>query len=233
MQTNRLLSGLGFAALLCLAVLMIFSGDLRARNATASSWGFSLGNLDRTCKPCDDFHEFAMGGWMKANPIPDEYSTWGTFTQLRDNNLTVMRTILEAATKANAPAGSHEQKIGAFYASCMDTAAIEAAGLKPIGSELAAIDTINDRKSLGATIAQLQREGASAVFRFSSGQNIKDSTSVIAIASQGGLGMPDRDYYFRDDDKSKQLRADYEQHVMKILELAGDAPDKAAPEAKS
>ncbi len=234
MQTNRLLSGLGVAALLCQAALLLFSDDLKAgKNATASSWGFSLGNLDTTCKPCDDFHEFAMGGWMKANPIPAEYSTWGTFTQLRDNNLTAMRTILEAATKANAPAGSNEQKIGDFYASCMDTAAIEAAGLKPIGSELAAIDTINDRKSLDATIAQLQREGASAVFRFSSGQNIKDSTSVIAIASQGGLGMPDRDYYFRDDDKSKQLRADYEQHVMKMLELAGDAPDKAAAEAKA
>jgi putative endopeptidase len=233
MQTNRLLSGLGFAALLCLTVLLIFSGDLKARNATASSWGFSLGNLDTTCKPCDDFHEFAMGGWMKANPIPAEYSTWGTFTQLRDNNLTAMRTILEAATKANAAAGSYEQKIGAFYASCMDAAAIEAAGLKPIASELAAIDSIGDRKSLDATIALLQREGASAIFRFSSGQNIKDSTSVIAIASQGGLGMPDRDYYFRDDDKSKQLRVDYQQHVTKMLELAGDAPEKAAGEAKA
>ena len=233
MRANRLLFELGFFALLCLAVLLNFSGSLKARNATVSSWGFSLGNLDTTCKPCDDFHEFAMGGWMKANPIPAQYPTWGTFTQLRDNNLAALRTILEAAAKADAPAGSNEDKIGLFYASCMDTTAIEAAGLKPIASELAAIAAINDRKSLDAAIAQLQREGASVVFRFSSGQNIKDSTRVIAMASQGGLGMPDRDYYFRDDDKSKQLRRDYEQHVTKMLELAGDASDKAAAEAKT
>jgi putative endopeptidase len=201
--------------------------------ADAGYWGFNTANFDKTCKPCDDFYQFAMGGWMKANPIPAEYSTWGTFTQLRDNNLTAMRTILEAAAKANAPAGSNEQKIGVFYASCMDTTAIDAAGLKPIATELAAIDAINDRKSLDAAIAQLQREGASVLFRFGSGQDIKDSTRVIAVANQGGLGMPDRDYYFRDDDKSKQLRQDYEQHVTKMFELAGHAPDKAATEAKS
>src|ERR1700730_4209376 len=121
MRANGLPFELGFFALLCLAVPLIFSGDLKARNATASSWGFSLGNLDTTCKPCDDFHEFAMGGWMKANPIPAQYPTWGTFTQLRDNNLAALRPILEAATKADAPAGSNEEKIGLFYASCMDT----------------------------------------------------------------------------------------------------------------
>jgi putative endopeptidase len=233
MQANRLLLVLTHAALWCLGAVLIFAGSMKARDGAASPWGFSLSNLDTTCKPCDDFYEFAMGGWRKANPIPAEYSTWGTFTQLRDNNLTAMRSILEAAAKTNAPAGSSEQKIGIFYASCMDTALIEAAGLKPVASELAVIEAINDRKSLDAAIAQLQREGASVVFRLSSGQDIKDSTRVIAIASQGGLGMPDRDYYFRDDDKSKQLRADYEQHVAKMLGLAGDAPDKAATEAKT
>jgi putative endopeptidase len=225
--------GLGIAALSCLAALLIFSGHLKARNAADSSWGFSTANLDTTCKPCDNFYQFAMGGWIKDNPIPAEYATWGTFTQLRDNNLTAMRTILDAAAKSNAAPGSNEQKIGDFYASCMDTSAIEAAGLKPIASELAAIDAINDRKSLDATIVLLQREGASVLFRFFSAQDIKDSTRVIATASQGGLGMPDRDYYFRDDDKSKQLRADYERHVAKMFELAGDAPDQAAAEAKT
>jgi len=175
-----------------------------------------------------------MGSWMKANPIPAEYSNWGTFTQLRDNNLTAMRTILDAAAgTANAPAGSNEQKIGDFYASCMDTAAIEAAGLKPIDGELSTIEAIHDRASLDAAVAKLQQQGANVLFRFSSGQDIKDSTRVIAQAGQGGLGMPDRDYYFRDDEKSKQLRTDYEQHVAKIFTLAGDAPDRAAAEAKT
>ena len=234
MNRKRVRFLLGCCALIGLAVALLFSSHLSVNAAGDSpSWGFSLSNLDRTCKPCENFYEFAMGSWMKANPIPAEYSSWGTFTQLRDNNLTAMRTILEAAAKANAPTGSNEQKIGDFYASCMDTTAIEAAGLKPIADELSTIDAINDRKSLDAAIAKLQHEGAGVLFRFSSGQDIKDSSRVIAQAGQGGLGMPDRDYYFRDDDKSKQLRVDYEQHVAKMFTLAGDLPDRAAAEAKT
>ena len=224
---------LGSCSLFGLAALLLVFSYLPARAAGDSSWGFSLNNLDKSCKPCDNFFEFAMGGWMKANPIPAEYPSWGTFTQLRDNNLTAMRTILEAAAKANASAGSNEQKIGDFYASCMDTAAIEAAGLKPIAADLAAIDAINDRKALDAEIARLQREGASVVFRFGSGQDYKDSSRVIAQASQGGLGMPDRDYYYRDDEKSKKLREEYVLHVTNMLALAGDAPERAAAEAKT
>ena len=198
-----------------------------------SSWGFSLSNLDKSCKPCDNFYEFAMGGWIKANPIPAEYSSWGTFTQLRDNNLTAMRTILDAAAAAHTSNGTNEQKIGDFYASCMDTSAIEAAGLKPIAGDLSAINAIKDRASLEAEIARLQRQGVNAAFRFYSAQDYKDSAKVIAQATQGGLGMPDRDYYFREDDKSKQLRADYVEHVAKMFELADDAPDRAAGEAKT
>jgi putative endopeptidase len=228
----RLLAG--FFALTGFAGALLLLSHLPAKAAEDTSWGFSTSNLDRTCKPCDNFYEFAMGSWMKANPIPAEYSNWGTFTQLRDNNLTAMRTILEAAAgTANAPAGSNEQKIGDFYASCMDAAAIEAAGLKPIDGELSTIEAIHDRASLDAAVAKLQQQGANVLFRFSSGQDIKDSTRVIAQAGQGGLGMPDRDYYFRDDEKSKQLRADYEQHVAKMFTLAGDAPERAAAEAKT
>jgi putative endopeptidase len=225
---------LGFATVVALAVVLLFFSHVAAHAAgDAPSWGFSLTNLDRTCRPCDNFYEFAMGSWMKANPIPPEYSSWGTFVRLRDNNLTAMRTLLEAAAQAHPPAGSNEQKIGDFYASCMDTAAIEAAGLKPIAGELQAIDEINDRKSMDAAIALLQQRGAGVLFRFSSGQDIKDSTRMIAQASQGGLGMPDRDYYFRDDDKSKQLRVDYQQHVATMFALAGDAADRADAEAKT
>jgi putative endopeptidase len=224
----------GFCALIVLAGAGLFAahGTVKAAG-DAPSWGFSLSNLDRTCKPCDNFYEFAMGSWMKANPIPAEYSSWGTFQQLRDNNLTAMRAVLEAAEKANAPAGSNEQKIGDFYATCMDTTAIEAAGLHPIAEELKAIEAISDRTSLENTVAKLQEEGVGALFRFGSGQDIKDSTKVIAQASQGGLGMPDRDYYFRDDEKSKQLRVDYEKHVANMFVLASDDADKAAAEAKT
>ena len=162
MQVKRFVAGLAVAILVCLAALSIFSGNLKAKGAGDAPWGFSMSNLDTTCKPCDDFYEFAMGGWMKANPIPGEYSSWGTFTELRDKNLTAMRTILEAASAAvssssgvasGKAAASNEQKIGMYYASCMDTTMIEAAGLRPISKELAAIDAVNDRKSLDAVIA--------------------------------------------------------------------------------
>jgi putative endopeptidase len=226
---------LSFAACLfaVCALTVLFVAHFTASAAADASWGFSVGNLDKTCKPCDDFYEFAMGGWMKTNPIPAEYPTWGTFTQLRDGNLTAMHTILEGTAASKARPGSDEQKIGDFYASCMDSSAIDSAGLKPLGEDFAAIEAINDRRSLDAEIARLQREGANVVFRFGSVQDIQDSNRVIAAASQGGLGMPDRDYYLRDDDKSKQLRADYLRHVAKMFELAGDAPETSKAEADS
>ncbi|MGB7847531.1 MAG: M13 family metallopeptidase [Candidatus Acidiferrum sp.] len=234
MKANGLRLMFGSCALIGMSALLLFSTHFAAKAAgDSASWGFSLTNLDRSCKPCDDFYEFAMGSWMKANPIPAEYPSWGTFTELRDNNLTAMHTILEAAAKSNSPAGSNQQKIGDFYTSCMDSAGIEAAGLKPIADDLASIDAISDRKSLDAAISRMQREGVGVLFRFNSGQDIKDSTRVIAQAGQGGLGMPDRDYYFREDEKSKQLRADYEQHVTKMFALAGDAQEKATTEAKN
>jgi putative endopeptidase len=228
-------TGLLFAtcSLAELAFALLLVAHLTAKAAGDISWGFSLANLDKTCKPCDNFYEFAMGGWMKANPIPAEYPSWGTFAQLRDNNLAAMHTILEVAATTKSAAGSNEQKIGDFYASCVDTTAIDAAGLKPLASDFEAIGAISDRKSLDAVIARLQREGAGVLFRFGSLQDIKDSTRVIAFAGQGGLGMPDRDYYFRDDEKSKQLRADYLQHVAKMFELAGDPSEKAATEANT
>src|ERR1700756_5641903 len=124
----------------CLLIAMVgccadlaFKARASARPADAPGyWGFDTANLDKTCKPCDDFFQFAMGGWMKNNPIPPEYSTWGSFTVLADKNQQALRQILENAEKTNAPAGSNEKKIGDFYASCMDTAAIEAAGVNPI-----------------------------------------------------------------------------------------------------
>jgi putative endopeptidase len=230
MSHRRNLLALGACALLGLSIVLILSAGLTAR--ADASWGFSLTNLDKSCKPCEDFYKFAMGGWMKANPIPPEYPSWGTFTELRDHNLTAMRTILDAAASSTAAPGSNERKIGDFYASCMDTTAIEAAGLKPLTAELATIDAIKDRAGLDAEIARLHKLSVGAAFDFGSSTDFKDSTHYLAEADQGGLGMPDRDYYTRDDDRSKQLRVDYVAHVAKIFELAGDSPEKTAAQAK-
>ncbi len=230
MKHKRGRIALGAGLIVCLSCALILP-LVRSVNADAN-WGFSMSNLDKTCKPCDDFYQFAMGGWMKSNPIPPEYATWGSFTVLRDKNLTDLHTILENVAKQNAPAGSDKQKIADFYGSCMDTSAIDSAGLKPLAPELAAIEAVQDRKALESEIANLQRERVNAVFRFFAAPDFKDSSRNLAQLSQGGLGMPDRDYYLREDDKSKQLRTDYAQHVAKMLELAGDAPDKSAAEAK-
>src|SRR5437667_5276012 len=196
-----------------------------------SSWGFETANLDKTCKPCDDFDQFAMGGWMKSNPIPPEYSSWGSFTQLADKNHQNLRQILEAAASAKAAPGSNEQKIGDFYASCMDTATIDAAGTKPIEPDLARIASIKTVADLQAVTEYLHSQGIGALFRFNSTQDAKDSTQVIGAAFQGGLGLPEREYYLKEDDKSKQLREAYTKHVAKMLELLGDYADQSAAEA--
>ncbi len=208
--------------------------DVRAAARAADSpgyWGFDTANLDKTCKPCDDFFQFAMGGWMKSNPIPPEYSTWGSFTVLADKNQQALRQILEAAEKSDAPSGSSQRKVGDFYASCMDTAAIEAAGTKPIDATLQRVAETKDARELQTLAARLQQQGIAVMFRFTSNQDAKDSTQVIATALQGGLGLPERDYYLRDDEKSKKMRDDYAKHVAKMFELLGDSQEKAGTEA--
>src|SRR3981081_421903 len=132
-------AGCILAVLAVLAVALVGAG-LRASPGAAdkpNSWGFDTANLDKTCKPCDDFYQFAMGGWMKSNPVPAEYSSWGTFTQLADKNQQNLRLVLDNAVKSQAKPGTNEQKIGDFYAACMDTSAVEAAGTKPLEPELA------------------------------------------------------------------------------------------------
>jgi predicted metalloendopeptidase len=233
MKLGRSAAMLLFFSVVAFCAVLTISAGSATKAAADKSWGFSLANLDSTCKPCDDFYQFAMGGWMKANTIPAEYSTWGSFTVLRDKNLSGMRTILEGAANSKAAPGSNEQKIGDFYSSCMDTAAIDAVGSKPLAADLAAVDAIQDRKSLDSEIARLHRQANNVAFGFGSTPDFKNSSQMIAIAHQGGLGMPDRDYYLRDDEKSKQLREGYLQHVAKMFELSGDAPDKAAAEAKT
>jgi putative endopeptidase len=196
--------------------------------------GFNLDNLDRSVKPCDDFFHFADGGWIKAHPIPAAYPRWGSFDELRAANEAVLHTILEeAAANKTATPGSNLQKIADFYASCMDEPAIEAAGAKPLEPDFAKIAAIRDLDGLQAWVALSQRNGFSVLFNFDSGQDFKNSTQVIAIARQGGLGLPDRDYYTKDDEKSVTLRAAYVQHMANMFKLVGDDEATAAAESKA
>src|SRR5208282_4567429 len=209
-------------------------GGSPAADDASAGHGFDLANLDRSVTPCDDFYKFADGGWMKNNPIPADRAAWATFEKLDEHNEEALRQILEEAAKdKTAKPGSNWQRIGDFYASCMDESQVEAAGLKPLDAELNRIAEIKDAASFQAEVARLQRQGVDAVFGFGSEQDLKDSTEVIAAAGQGGLGLPDRQYYLDDDDRSKQLRTGYIQHVTNMFKLMGDDDATAAAEAKT
>jgi putative endopeptidase len=199
-----------------------------------SEHGFDLANLDRSCAPCTDFNKFANGGWMAKNPIPAAYPSWGIANEVNERNREILHQILEDAAKdTTAAPGSNEQKIGDYYGSCMDTAKIESEGLKPLQPELDRIEKISDVQSLESEVAYLQSIGVRAGFVVDSTQDFKDSTQVTGEVDQGGLGLPDRDYYTREDEKSKQQRDEYVKHVAKMFELMGDDPTKAAAEAQT
>jgi putative endopeptidase len=189
-------------------------------------------NMDKTVGACIDFNAYANGGWIVKNPIPAAYPRWGRFNQLSEQNSDRMHEILEAsAGNHGATKGSNERKIGDFYGSCMDEAKIEAEGAKPLKSEFDRIEKMKDLREMGALAGHLHMVGLGGFFSFGATQDYKNSTQVIATARQGGLALPDRDYYTKTDEKSQQIRNDYVKHVARMFELLGDAPDKAAAEA--
>lgn len=190
--------------------------------------------LDRGVDPCVDFYQFACGSWMANNPIPGDKTRWGRFDQLAERNLDVLRGILEEAAAAGPKADPRTRKVGDFYAACMDEKAVEAAGAAPLKEEFGRIAAVKDRASLVAEIARLHRAGGrGALFGFSASADLHDARVQIAELSDGGITLPDRDYYLKEDPKSKETRAKYVAHVQKMFELAGDAPEAAAAEAQA
>jgi endothelin-converting enzyme/putative endopeptidase len=190
--------------------------------------------LDRSVPACEDFYQFACGGWMKSTPIPDDESRWTrSFSVIQEDNLKALREILERDAAGDTKGDAYGRELGDLYASCMDEAGIEKRGTKDLAPELQRIEGVRDKKTLAKEIARLHSIGARPAFSVDSEADMKDAAHMIASVSQGGLGLPDRDYYFRDDARSKDIRAAYQKHVAATFELLGGSAKQAAAEAKT
>jgi len=192
---------------------------------------FDLTAMDRAADPCVDFYQYACGTWKKNNPIPPDQSEWGRFDELQERNENTLRQILEETAKPTPGRDEVAQKIGDYYAACMDEKGMDAKGLAPIEPELARIRNLKEKSQFADEIAQLHARGIASLFDFSSGQDFKDSNSVIAQFDQGGLGLPEREYYLKQDAKSVEMRQKYLAHVQRMFELAGEKTAQAAADA--
>src|SRR5579872_1777366 len=184
-----------------------------------------VSSMDKSVDPCVDLYKYSCGGWQKKNPIPPDQAGWSVYAKLYQDNLTFLRSMLEQAAEPKADRDAVTQKIGDFYSACMDETTVEKRGAAPIQPDLDAIAQIKSTKDLTPVIARLQYTyfrytyGGPMLFAAGSTQDPDNSEQVIAEVDQGGLGMPDRDYYIKDDAKSKETRERYVQHVQNIFRL--------------
>ncbi|HYL76585.1 MAG TPA: M13 family metallopeptidase [Bryobacteraceae bacterium] len=193
--------------------------------------GFSVANIDKTADPCVDFYQYACGTWMAKNPIPPDQSIWGQSSLLLEHNRAVLQNILEKAAVNKPSRTVVEQQIGDFYASCMDETAINKLGAQPLKPDLDRIAAIASKSGMLPELVRLHLEGVPVFFNFYSAPDAKDASVNLAQADQGGLGLPDRDYYLKEDAKSVEIRKEYVAHVAKMFELLGEPAAKAAADA--
>ncbi|MBX7223759.1 MAG: M13 family metallopeptidase [Blastocatellia bacterium] len=224
-----------FAGSTCFNGTLAANGpDKAAPAGTTKKLGFDPGNMDKTCQPCEDFNQFANGGWIQRTQMPGEFPRWGSFIELQESNTKNLHLILEEVSKnTKAKPGSQEQQIGDFYAAAMDEAKIEAAGATALKADLEQIASIKDGASVQAVLAGLHTKAVRVAFFFGAGPDFKNSSVNIAQVGQGGLGLPDKDYYFKEDEKSKNIRAEYVKYATKLFTLLGDDAATAETQAKS
>ena len=202
----------------------------QSRPAPAAPAAVDLAALDRKADPCVDFYQFACGGWVARNPLPSDRRAYGRFTELQERNFEILRRTLESP----APdAAGDVRKASVFYAACMNETVIEQKALAPIEADLKMLADLRNPDDLPVIVARLHEIGVPVLFRFSAQTDLRDATQQIAEADQSGLALPDRDYYLKDDERSRELRSKYVAHIEQTLRLAGAAGDDAAADAKA
>ncbi len=218
------------AALTCALLLLphVAASQEGTDSHTKLKDGFDVNAMDKSVDPCVDFYRYACGTWLKQNPVPSDKAVYGRSSELADRNREILRDVLEKASTAGADRSANEQKTGDYYASCMDEAAIESKGIAVLRPELDRITGLKSKDALPALLGRFSLLGYNAFFGFGSEQDAKDSTQQIAVVGQGGLGLPDRDFYFRNDPKSVEIRKQYALYMQNMFELFGDTAKDAA-----
>jgi putative endopeptidase len=214
------------------ASLLPLTAQQSANNAPSKSEpALDVTSMDRAVDPCVDLFKYSCGGWIKNNPIPPDQSSWSTYSKMQDENREKLRGILEAAAVPDPTRSAATQKIGDYYYSCVEEKTIEAKGTEPLKPEFERIAKVESKAEIADLVGTMVDDNV--LFRFGSTQDFRDADQVIAEADQGGLGLPDRDYYVKEDAKSVDLRKAYVAHVQKMFELLGDQPETAAAEAQT
>jgi putative endopeptidase len=215
------------ALVVCVCCCLVAGATLSLAGENTANSGIDQTTFDQSVKPGDNFFLYVNGNWIKHNPIPPEYSRWGAFPKLRDDNLAALREILDGLAKSTQTLDADGRKLRDFYATATDEAKLEAAGAKPLAGALELIAKISTPQELVAEAARLHLAGTPALFRMMVRQDEKQSNVYAVYVNQGGLGLPERDYYLGTTGDSKRIRDEYRQHVAKMLELLGDAPQDA------
>ena len=216
-----------------LGVFCLASNVNAQQTAPGSYHAIELKNLDQSVKPGDNFYEFAVGNWVKNNPVPASKSSWFSFDELYDHNRTVLKEVVYAAASANAAKGTNTQKVGDFFSTSMDSTRLTALGATPLKPYLDKIDEIKDTQGVLSTFTYFDSRGLGTVYNFSVNPDDKNSSKYIPGFGQSGLGLPDRDYYINSDAPSLAIRASYVKHISTMLQLSGQSKveaDQAASE---
>jgi endothelin-converting enzyme/putative endopeptidase len=220
---------------LMLAFLLVAAASAYSQSSAAAkpAAGFSIENIDKNIDPCVDFYQYACGNWVKNSEIPADRPAWQSFSELDERNLSIERGILEKAAAGGSGRNAIDREIGDLYGSCMDEKAVNAKGIAPLKPELERIASVKDKGALIEEIGRVHLIGPNPLFNFYSNSDLHNADQVIAYIDQGGLSLPDRDYYVKDDTDKVEMRKHLVEYVTQMFTLAGQTPQQAASSAQT